>query len=381
MMHIALLTHHWVPNFGANLQTLATTRHLSERGHTVTVLDYIPPGLEFFYTNRVPEVQRAAHTEFVNNNIRLSKRVQNMEECKTWLTENAVDGLIVGSDAVMQLRRAAKTADLQFPNPFWLTAWAPKKIKTAMISGSSMGCSYLRLKQPLTLLRIAFCLLAYDYLSVRDRWTQNLVRNWTLRLCNPVLTPDPVFSLNQVLTSEEVQQFNNNGMEKPYILLSCMKGRLSDEWVEGFVEISHRHGCNVYELPMPEGYADLPVDWKIPFPLSPLQWYLWLKNARGFVGQRFHSIVVCLHNSVPFVSIDSYGQAIKNDWKSKIFDLCTRSGFPEQRIPYKMINNTSPMQVYNLLKLFDCSKAKAFSKKMSDKADKNLNQLLMTITS
>jgi len=311
--------------------------------------------------------------------MRISERLRNIDECKSWLIDNDMDALIVGSDAVMQLKRDSNTADLQFPNPFWLPAWA-KKVKTAMISGSSMGCSYLRLKQPLNLARIARCLLSYDYLSVRDRWTQNLVRNSTLGLRKPPVTPDPVFSLNQVLKREEAQLFPNEKIDKPYILLSCMKGRLADKWVKSFVEISHSHGCDVYELPMPEGYADLPVDNQVPFPLSPIQWYLWLKYARGFVGQRFHSVVTCLHNAVPFVTIDSYGNLVKDDWRSKIYDLCARSGVLKQRIPYQIINDLPPMQVWMLLESFDMSNAKKNAEKMAHETGENLDQLLTSIS-
>jgi len=47
-MNIALLTYHRVPNFGANLQALVTTRQLAVRGHNVTTLDYIPSGIESY---------------------------------------------------------------------------------------------------------------------------------------------------------------------------------------------------------------------------------------------------------------------------------------------------------------------------------------------
>ncbi|MFW8602212.1 polysaccharide pyruvyl transferase family protein [Desulfobacterota bacterium M19] len=378
-MNLALLTYHRVPNFGANLQALVTIRQLAARGHDVTILDYIPLGLESVYAKRVPEDQRAAHEQFVIKNMRISERLRNMDDCKSWLIDNDVDAFIVGSDAVMQLRRDSKTADLQFPNPFWLPAWA-KEVKTAMISGSSMGCSYLRLKQPLNLVRIARCLLAYDYISVRDRWTQNLVRNSTLGLRKPPVTPDPVFSLNQVLKRKEVQQLPNEGIDKPYILLSCMKGRLSDKWVKKFVEISHAHGCDVYELPMPEGYADLPVDKQVQFPLPPIQWYLWLKHAQGFVGQRFHSVIACLHNAVPFVTIDSYGNLVKDDRKSKIYDLCERNSVLKQRILYQMVNDLPPTQAWSILKSFDIQNAKKNAEEMAHATGDNLDQLLAAIS-
>jgi len=41
-MKIGLITHHWVPNFGANLQALASYLYLKSLGHEVIVIDYKP---------------------------------------------------------------------------------------------------------------------------------------------------------------------------------------------------------------------------------------------------------------------------------------------------------------------------------------------------
>ena len=45
-MKIAILTHHWVMNFGANLQALATYNFLKLLGHEVIFLNYRPPQKE-----------------------------------------------------------------------------------------------------------------------------------------------------------------------------------------------------------------------------------------------------------------------------------------------------------------------------------------------
>ena len=61
-----VLTHHWVPNFGANLQALGTRRLLEARGYDVKFVDFRPRALVEKYNRSIPEAQRKAHADFVD---------------------------------------------------------------------------------------------------------------------------------------------------------------------------------------------------------------------------------------------------------------------------------------------------------------------------
>lgn len=41
-MKIGILTFHWAVNHGAILQTYATTKYLTSKGHNVEIVDYFP---------------------------------------------------------------------------------------------------------------------------------------------------------------------------------------------------------------------------------------------------------------------------------------------------------------------------------------------------
>ena len=167
------------------------------------------------------------------------------------------------------------------------------------------------------------------------------------------VNPDPVFTMYRNVGSEI---WDSRGRKvKGYYLMSLPKnwanvGRFSEKkkkWFSVFKACVNHAGYELVELPIPEGKSGMPFDFTVDYPIDPMQWFLWIKNAKAFCGLRFHAIVSSISSGTPFYSMDSYGDksrvsqvldmiglhrvARKRDTKSKIFHLLKGSAFERYR--------------------------------------------------
>ena len=336
-MKIAVITHHWPYNFGANLQVLATVKYLQKSGHQVSVINYRIPEKIQKYQKQVSPIQLEVHEKFCQEYLPESSLCFNQEDIINMAREEKFDVVISGSDAVLRLWQKNTREDTQFPNPFWLDWTEEVGIKRkGILAGSSMATDYWRLPSE-TKRGIREVLGKMDYISVRDGWTQILLSIISQNKYQVKFCPDPVFLLNEVMSIPEEYAQKPKAEKGQYILLSFYKNTVSDQWIKDFVEVCHGQGFKVYSLPFPEHEVSGPVDQVISLPLSPLEWYAWIQNAAGYVGFRFHPIVSALVNQVPFVAFDRYEKRyIRRLWlqtltqplfrfSSKTYDLCWRS--------------------------------------------------------
>lgn len=142
------------------------------------------------------------------------------------------------------------------------------------------------------------------------------------------------------------------------MLLSFCSYIYPKEWFEGLYKKLKDKEFFVVNLAMPEGCVDIPADMKINVPLSPLDWYLLIKNSKGYIGQRMHPMVVALSNIVPFVSFDHY--AYKKDlYSSKIFDLLERANLLDNYVTIGR-NEIEAKDVVSKILQFDKDKAASF---------------------
>jgi hypothetical protein len=361
-MKIGLLTHHWVYNFGANLQVLSTVKYLEQLGHEVYVLNYRIPALVEKYQRTVPVAQAKAHEDFCALYLSQTPVCENQEEITQVAAELQLDAVICGSDAVLRLNISSTREDLVFPNPFWLTWTESVGVKNkGLLAASAMGSNYFNLP-PAFKKGIQQALLSMDYVTIRDKWTQFSLSFVSKSWADMSFCPDPVMVLEEGILKEEVSSFTP-AEKGSYILLSIYNHTVTDEWVEFFVEKAHQHGFMVYSLPQPEYEVTRPVDKVIPLPLSPLSWYGWIKNAAGYVGVRFHPIVCAMVNDVPFVALDNYELSLKRRLtrvatkpmssllrlSSKTYDLCSRAKQTKYCLNPKQHRKLSPQQIFNLV--------------------------------
>jgi len=359
---IGIITYHFLYNFGANLQILATIKYLEKLGHQVCVLNYRPPELVEKYRKTVASIQAEAHQQFCDLYLPESPVCENQEALIKFATEAKFDVIISGSDAVLRLWQKNVREDTRFPNPFWLTWTEQVGVKRkGVLAASSMGTNYLTFPKEVRS-GIREALKKMNYITIRDRWTKTLLslisyNQYSLKLC-----PDPVIMLNEVFAIPEQYSQEAVAKRKEYILLSIYKDTVSKQWIKDFIETAHNKGLEVYSLPLPEYEVQGNFDKIIGFPLSPLEWYAWIQNAAAYVGVRFHPIVCALTNQVPFVALDQYEWGIKRRrdriltkplrpllrFSSKTYDVCWSAKLTKYCLNPVQYNQLSPAQILDL---------------------------------
>ena len=175
--------------------------------------------------------------------------------------------------------------------------------------------------------------------------------------------PDPVCGIHAAL--EGIDTSRPDGGDEPYILMSLYPPMLPEAWVEGFVKEANRRGFQVYALPQPDVEAKGPYNRLLSLPMTPLDWYRWIANASGYVGIRFHPIMLSQINSVPYVALDEYdvGLLFKPRYLrflarlvrpftrrcSKTYDASQRVAKERYCIPPRSYAQMTPIKVLDLL--------------------------------
>lgn len=342
-MKIGVLTFYKVQNFGANLQAISTYCYLKNNGHEPIFINYMSNDVYNRYVINKDSLKWRAHIETVDNIISQQSDVCfNSEDILKVVNMYELDGLIIGSDALLQhhplisrIRRGKrkpiqiikKDSDSMFPNPFWGCGLA-KHIPTALMSVSSQNSSYKFFSNS-SIKKMGETLHDMVYISVRDEWTLNMIKYIDSRL-SPNLTPDPVFAFNanafRFIPKRE-DLLKKYRLPSSYVLVSLHYQSLTYEVLCDIKRYYESKKISVVFLPMPNGQKlRHPFDYEISFPIYPLDWYALIQNSRAYIGSNMHPIVVSLHNAVPCFSIDNWGKSDfwghkKDDGSSKILDI------------------------------------------------------------
>lgn len=360
-------------------------------GHKIKTIHYRPVENIDIYKKIVPKEQWCGHDNFINYRLPLTTFATNEEDLVNIVVKEKFDGIIVGADAVWSYAPWRTRIPVYFMD--WLfQSNKIKNIPVASMSVAHMGKGFLHLDNN-KLEQVRNAIDKFSYITVRDKWTQRVVNKHLFKGHNRVvhLNPDPVFSIDQFI----LDAWHSNGLveeDQKFILLTLPKNsyRLK-HWLSKFKQYANNKGFLVGELPLPEGVSDLDFDFTVPYPIDPIQWYLWLKNATGFVGLRFHAVVSCITAGTPFFSIDSYGNSslcvrVLNklgfyrlggafDHNSKIYNLLKDTTFQTNRI-HGNIANISPRKVLNLLMQFNQAELLLQKEKLVNLFENNLKSIL-----
>jgi hypothetical protein len=405
-MNIGILTYHCGPNFGCNLQAISTIGYLKRMGHKPIVLHWYPEDLEKMYDRRIPLEQLQCHRDFVKNAMPITRLCRTEEELVGVINDSNLDAIIVGSDALFKyIPKACRTRfsfrqmkkvhidplsceDL-LDNPFWggFVPKLKKRIPVAAFSVSSQNCPYQQMDTD-EMDTIGGYMKNFSSITVRDEWTSGMVKALT-DFNNIPITPDPVFSFNQncyldIPSKEEIME--KFGLRDRYLLLSFSDWHIRESYIKSLADEINNKGYQPVALPMPEGLFDGGVAKKIHLPLSPLDWYALIRYSSGYIGERMHPIVVCLHNSVPFFCFDGYGTVSRymcgvirkfSINSSKTYLILQRSGFTKQLFSYHghVLMPSSKGVVESVLK-FDKDKCSKFSDYYQKQYEKGMKLVL-----
>ena len=373
-MKIAILTFHAVPNFGANLQALSTVSAVRAMGHEPLILNWRPPRLTRMYAGDIPASQLAAHEEFCREFLPQSEPVADenglVDVCEKWQP----DRIILGSDAVFRLALGGRDQDpteaAAYPNPFWMR-WVGRLKSPPPVSALSASAGGTAVHRIRGALRRALRgdLHRFQSISVRDWWTRIMVA-WITGRWAPI-TPDPTSVLNRCVVIPERFDVPDALREHPYIAVSFGgKVRGNESWLAQFKETANRAGFRICNLANPEGAQDYAADATLDAPLHPLLWLKVLRNASGYIGERFHPVVISLFHGKPVVAVDSYLNGYSKLRRlgfrhfSKTYDACYRAGSASVCFPSATFwRRVSPPSALAMLQQPPSSRMKAFAER------------------
>lgn len=362
-----VVTHHWVPNFGANLQAYAIRVALSARGLKPVFVDFRPAELVQKYLHSVSAQQAKAHHDFLEEHLPHTERVSSHAEFLDLCRRCPPDILISGSDAVFRLDSKSSRADLSFPNPYWLTGIdtnSERELQRIALAPSAMGTRFRSLPAQTRSL-IVDALFEMDAVSARDSWTESQIKSLGYSGDCPILA-DPVFTLHPLIM-EYVKQSHPS---RPYIVLGT-QGAKSSEWITRFSRIAASNGYDTVAVPSPEGVIDYGTTRRASLPLTPFDWLRLLAGSSGYVGGRFHPIIVSLAAGNPVVSLDQYHAHCLDKTSSKSWLLMKDFGLEGACFGRRFHWWTSPRRTWELLQ-----KQRDRKMSVSDRVEQNSRDFL-----
>lgn len=337
-MKIGILTYHWVYNFGANLQTLSTISFLRNEGYDPVVINWVPQDLQSVYEQSTDERQKRIFQDFQQQYYPSTPICRTAEDIARCIREYNIEKIFIGADTLFILRKKKfgfrrlkfyhPTSNTIFPNPFWgqFLDYVPEipVVGYSIASLDTVGTDFVKQKND-----IADALFRFEKLTVRDRATADLVSYFTDHRLVPSITPDPVFNFNRNFHFDEIEKDILAKLKLPehYVLL-CLPEYFQhrfQSWVATLAELFKRQGKTLLELPRQTGVRCFDIDQLADRFLSPLEWYAVIKHAECYVGGLMHPIVACIHNKIPFYSLDYYGVKKYKLWvkyeTSKIYQI------------------------------------------------------------
>ncbi len=403
-MKIGILTYYSACNFGANLQVLSTIGYIRHIGHTPIVLNYETDDFVAFYRKNTSSEVYAAYVAFREQYMPLSSHCSTPKELAKVIEKEHIEAVIIGSDAVAQHHPLFErilfptrhivsidhmTQDRYFPNPFWGTFLDYMKypVPLALLSASSQDSNY-RLFLPAIRKQMYQCLQQFSYISARDEWTQEMYASLSNGRLQVPVTPDPVFAFNEncgdiIPTKEHICAKYH--LPEKYIVLSFLNSHtVTTDWLQQFQSIAKAHGIACVALPFPQGMMFRHIlEYEIPSPLLPLDWYALIKYSQGYVGHNMHPIVVSLHNAIPFFSFDNYGMKkfngfYKNDYSSKIKHILRLAGVPDYRVSClsRFFTPPTPTTVFEKLQHLPSAQIQTFAQNYYVLYDNMMQQIL-----
>lgn len=395
-MKIGILTHYKANNFGANLQALSTAEFLKKQGHEPIFINWTP--YLALSNSRTSDKQIKTHQVFAKKHFESTGICNTEKDINDELDRIGIKHIIVGSDAVLTVSSKLQNVsiskkgikyikpmqDYDFPNPFWLSFKIDGfDYKAALLSPSCQNSAYFlfslkkkrMMKQQLD---------HFSYCSARDKWTKKMIESINNNFKNIPITPDPVFGFNKnvniTISKEEILKKYN--LPEKYLLVSFYPSALpSEEWLKELKAMAEREGLECVSLPLPQGENKTCFDYSIKLPLDAIDWFFLIKYSCGYVGNNMHPIIVSIHNSVPFFSIDNHGLKFLRIFKikksSKTYDLLNEAGLIDNwQSLSDGYSKISPTEILYKIKNFDKSTCQKFADLQLEKYNTMMESIL-----
>lgn len=395
-MKIGILTYHWVFNHGANLQTLSTIGYLRKIGQIPIVINWIPKDREALSLKSTIKEQIDCFRSFQKEYYPLSHLCRTVKDIADVIREEGIDKVFIGADTLLMLRSKrfsmrkmryiSPLSCEMFPNPFW-GEFLDYGVHVPIIGFSlaSLDTDARKFKDQKNLIKEY--LKRFDYISSRDEATSKLISYFTDNELTPAITPDPVFGFNNNIdvSSLEEEILKKFSIERDYYLMSMPKpfNKRFLNWARKMEMVLDSQGYDFYELPRQTGEKTLNIKQFKTSIITPLEWYILIKNSKGYIGGLMHPIVICIHNKVPFYSFDYYGMSkfygvFTDEKTSKVYQLIEQCGLLDYYTNIRQLSLgtfISPLQVYQKLHNFNLLQLEKSSDEMTHSLEKALSSL------
>lgn len=311
-MKIGILTHHYISNFGAFLQTYALQQAVQRMypDDEVLIINYV--NLKHFIINnggwfriykdretpkswlekiKLPVTFHKARRKYLN----LSKLCLSVKD----VNDLKFDCIIIGSDEVWNYRENKGNAKIKFgcgldcPN---IIAYAPSVGKTDVSEGVP---DYVKSG-----------LKKFSAISARDSLTADLAEKITGK--RPEIVLDPTFLIKFPVRKKPV-------MKRPYILFYYCE-HLPEETMKNIIEYAKHNNMDIVGA----GECNKLYS-KITVNLTPFEWVDMFRNAQYVFTGTFHGVVFSILNKKQFACYLTNPSRIK-----KVGDLLREFEIPDR---------------------------------------------------
>lgn len=346
-MKIGILTWFYGHNYGAQLHSFALQQTVENMGHECIMISFYPKELtkknilmNLNYKDRKKHPILALRCLKRNYNFlktrnlifNQSKRVHSAAE----IDELQCDLIILGSDEVFKPT-----------HPFFDKIFYGVGIKTPCItyapSAGQTDCDFILQED------IVQAIKNYRALSVRDSYTQQLIRN------NTGLTPQIVLDPTLIY---DFKGFSFEFPEKKYLLVYSFD--TYDEYANRIRDYANKNGLKVVSIGRYCAWADRSYDY-----ISAKRWVGAFEKAEVVVTDSFHGTVFSIKNRKPLVVI---GRVDKTNKISALLNDC------HIELPY--YDGKEPMERYFDEHTIDYDEVEAI---MQQKRDESLEYLRSAI--
>lgn len=305
-----------VPNYGSYLQAMGLKQIIEKLGHDVVFIDYIPCPPVTSYSKIYYFLWKIKSTGFISQTIDnfryyfLKRKPFDLLYKKNYLPRleitykktynKEVDVAVVGSDEVFNCIQSGFNVGY---SPMLFGSGI--KTKRVFSYAASFGYTTIeKLKEYKIYDEVMTYMKAFDYLSVRDRNSFEIIKNLTGK--RAVLNLDPVLISDYDIPDVEIKI-------KDYVVLYTYKSRkYTDEEKKQIKSFCKKNKKVLLSIGDCQDWVDVKID------AFPLELLAYIKNADFVITDTFHGSVFSIKYNKNFVT------RVRDDNFNKLFDLLER---------------------------------------------------------
>lgn len=306
-MKIGILTYHSTLNYGAHLQSVSLYRFLSDTGHQVELINFMPPSQLWFELKQETRLllkerndragwqrKRKLFKESLASFARLSGNCVFSIGGVEALALNKYDALIAGSDEVWNF------SSYRGYQPAYLLGLSSKYKGRRISYAASMGSFHPTADM---VERIRGKLVKFSSILVRDYKTLSFVKN-DLGLCADQVV-DPTMLVDLPCDRKDIG-----------VKYAVLTGGLSKAQIHLALEICERRGLK----PLALGYVYPGLERELAT-VAPMEWVSYINGASLVISSLFHASVFAIKAGCPFLVFRTLGKEHKILDLLSLFDL------------------------------------------------------------